>query len=67
MKSHFVFAVLKKKMIWRIFLFQDYQDEIRSESDESEDNDAIIVAKDNTNALQLPKPASGILIDTSTT
>ena len=54
-------------MIWRIFFFQDYQDEIRSESDESEDNDAIIVAKDNTNALQLPKPASGILIDTSTT
>ena len=59
--------LLVKKMIWRIFLFQDYQDEIRSESDESEDNDAIIVAKENTNALQLPKPASGILIDTSTT
>jgi len=48
-------------------MIHDYQDEIRSESDESEDNDAIIVAKDNTNALQLPKPASGILIDTSTT
>ena len=60
-------ASIEKYSIWQIlYFFQEYHDEeIRSESDESEDNDAIIVAKDDNNALQLPKPASGILIDTS--